>query len=108
MSTFHVWVMRGGWAITMLVREKDSRKKTEDIVYYISLVINFIFSSVRSSNFIPVAVNVHLREIVKRIYEKVLRASMARDLLQWHWDSVDIMVLTDCHNDYPQAKTGTK
>lgn len=73
MSTFHVWVTR----ITKLVREKDSRKKTEDTVYYISLVINFIFSSIRSSNFIPVAV-----KIVKRIHEKVLSAPMARDLLQ--------------------------
>lgn len=108
MSTFHVWVIRGGWAITKLVREKDSRKKTEDIVYYISLVINFIFSSIHSSNFIPVAVNVHLRETVKRIYEKVVSAPMARDLFQWHWDLVDIMVLTECHQDYPQAETGTK
>lgn len=51
MSSFHVCVMRGGWAITMLVREKDSRKKTEDIVYYIILIINFIFSSIRSSTY---------------------------------------------------------
>jgi len=41
----------------VIFREKDSRKKTEDIVYYIILII---FSSIHLTNQATVALKVHL------------------------------------------------
>ncbi len=89
MSTFHVCVMRGGWAITMLVREKDSRKKTEDIAYYISPIVDFILSSIRSS---VRATSILLQRLLT--YVKVLRRPQHAD---GPWPAP--MTLRFCGND---------
>lgn len=89
MSTFHVCVMRGGWAITMLIREKDSRKKTEDIAYYISPIVDFILSSIRSS---VRAISILLQRLLT--YVKVLRRPQHAD---GPWPAP--MTLRFCGND---------
>jgi len=58
MSTFHVCACNERWVSNHVIfREKDSRKKTEDIVYYIILII---FSSIHLTNQATVALKVHL------------------------------------------------
>ncbi len=108
MSTFHVCVMRGGWAITMLVREEDSHKMTEDIAYYISPIDNLIISCICSS---IRATSILLQRLLT--YVKVLRQPQHADgpwpgPMTLTMTSVEIILLTECHNDYPQAEIGTK